>query len=121
MHGLMQAKGWRWAAWRHRGGKGAAEHKIRMLECLWRRGRPLCGNQEWWLFLLTVVAQVSAKHGNVVEIRGGRSWSKPGFREGTPLWIRQPGQPCSSVHPKYLEIQVDVGRIGGVMHMPRDG
>lgn len=51
---------------------------------------------------------------------GGRSWSKPGFREETPLWIRQPGQPCSSVHPKYLEIQVDVGRIGGVMHVPRD-
>lgn len=79
MHGLMQAKGWRWAAWRHRGGKGAAEHKIRMLECLWRRGPPLCGNQEWWLILLTVVAQVSAKHGNVVEIRGGGRGVSPAF------------------------------------------
>lgn len=44
--GLMQAKGWRWAAWRHGGGKGAADHKIRMLESLWRRGWPLCGNKE---------------------------------------------------------------------------
>lgn len=70
--------------------------------------------------LLTVIAEVSAKHGNVVEVRGRGRGVSPAFGKRRRSGFANQGQPYSSVDPEYIEIQIDVGRIGGVMHRPRD-